>query len=82
VGGRSLAKHCARSTEKFWGTCDGKSESYKNETAFVITKKILDECVWFNVHIHHAEKVVIECRMDKGYGVRWQLDGEFVGFLE
>jgi hypothetical protein len=82
VGGRALAKHCSRSTEKFWGNVEGKSENCKNETAFTLAKRILDDCVWFNIHILQTDKVVLECRIDKGYGIRWQLSGDFIGFLE
>lgn len=89
VGGRALAKHSSRSVDKFWGNCDGKTESYKNEAAFAIVQQILNECVWMNVHILHGDKIVIECRNNyriddtfKGYGVRWTTDGEFIGFLD
>lgn len=43
VGGRALAKHSGRSVDKFWGNCDGKTESYKNEAAFAIVQQILNE---------------------------------------
>lgn len=82
VGGRALAKHCQRSTEKFWGTLEGKTESYKNELAYSIATQILKECVWFNIYIKAADEVIIECRIDKGYGIRTKIDGEFIGFLE
>lgn len=42
-----------------------------------------------NIHIFQADKIVIECRNNckvgeeyKGYGVRWVIDGEFIGFLD
>lgn len=43
VGGRALSKHSNRSNEKFWGVMEGKTEIYKNETAYAISLKILDE---------------------------------------
>lgn len=82
VGGRALAKHCQRSTEKFWGVLEGKTESYKNELAFSIATQILKECVWLNIYIKAADEIIIECRIDKGYGIRAKIDGEFIGFLE
>ena len=61
---------------------DGKTEHYKNEAAYAIANKILKEWVWFNIHIISTEEMVIEWRMDKGYGIRWKIDGTFIGFLE
>lgn len=82
VGGRALTKHCHRSTDKFWGIMEGKSESYKNEAAYSIALQILKECVWFNIHIMPNDDIIAECRINKGYGIRWKVDGTFVGFLE
>lgn len=82
VGGRALTKHSFRNRGKFWGIMDGKTEHYKNEAAYAIANKILKEWVWFNIHIISTEEMVIEWRMDKGYGIRWKIDGTFIGFLE
>lgn len=60
VGGRSLDKHSHRSNEKFWGKVEGKTEHYKNELAFTIVNQILNECVWFNVHMMPTDEIIVE----------------------
>jgi hypothetical protein len=43
----------------------------------------LENCVWINIHLLPHQLVIIELRIDKGYGIRWQAnDGMFRGFLE
>ena len=37
---------------------------------------------WINIHGLPHEITIIELRVDKGYGIRWQIDGMFRGFLE
>jgi len=81
VGARALTKHAHRSSEGFWGKNAG-SEAQKNERANQIVNKILDECVWINIHALPHNEVIMECRIEKGYGARWTLRGEFRGFLE
>lgn len=97
VGARALMKHAHRSSEviiismhqEFWGRPIG-TELQRNEIAQKIIKKMLDECIWINVHwLPHDEHVVEvilllkhQCRIRKGYGARWKIDGKFRGFLE
>ena len=50
VGARALAKHSHRDeTESWWGICTG-TEAAKNEHAFRILQKILDDAHWINIH--------------------------------
>ncbi len=49
VGARALTKHAHRSSEGFWGEIKG-TEIQKNQLASVLAEKILNECVWINVH--------------------------------
>lgn len=83
VGAKALCKHSHRSvTESFWPGQDGK-EIEKNLNAEKMLNLFLDECVWINIHLLPHELVIIELRIDKGYGIRWQInDGMFRGFLE
>jgi len=84
VGARALTKHSHRSiTEKFWPDQNGK-ESEKNEKANNIMEKILNECIWINIHGLPQNVGIIEIRNEKGYGMRWEINGEnnFRGFLE
>ena len=43
---------------------------------------MLRDCVWVNVHIIVHSEIIIECRIEQGYGMRWTGDGRFRGFLE
>jgi hypothetical protein len=81
VGARALSKHTHRSSEAFWPESFGK-EIEKNKNAEIILKKIMDECVWINIHGLPGDIPIIEIRIREGYGMRWQLDGKFRGFLE
>jgi hypothetical protein len=38
--------------------------------------------VWVNAHILPHSEHIIECRVEKGYGIRWTIKGDFRGFLE
>jgi hypothetical protein len=83
VGAKALCKHSHRSvTDSFWPGQGGK-EIEKNENAEKMLNLFLKECVWINMHLLPHNLVIIELRIDKGYGIRWQVnDGMFRGFLE
>ena len=83
VGAKALCKHSHRSvTDPFWPGQGGK-EKDKNENAEKMLNLFLNECVWINIHLLPHQLIIIELRIDKGYGIRWQAnDGMFRGFLE
>ena len=83
VGAKALCKHSHRSvTDPFWPGQDGK-EKDKNDKAEKMLYLFLENCVWINIHLLPHQLVIIELRIDKGYGIRWQAnDGMFRGFLE
>jgi hypothetical protein len=81
VGARALTKHSHRSSEGFWGSSKG-TEMEKNEVALTVAKLIISDSVWVNAHILPHSEMIIECRVEKGYGIRWTIAGEFRGFLE
>ena len=81
VGARALCKHAHRSSEGFWGVIKG-TEAEKNEMAQKVAQSILRECIWVNAHILPHSEHIIECRNEKGYGIRWTIKSEFRGFLE
>jgi hypothetical protein len=82
VGARALCKHSHRSQSGFWPKTSGLSEEIRNQNAEKILIKILEECVWINIHRILHDETLIECRNEMGYGVRWTIDGTFRGFLE
>ena len=61
VGARALSKHFHRCKNEWWGECKG-SESEKNENALNILLKIVDDCVWINIHLLPHDYEVIEIR--------------------
>ena len=81
VGARALTKHCGRSSEGFWGKFKG-SELQKNIDASAKLEEIIDNAVWINIHAIVHNNIIIECRIEEGYGIRWTGDGIFRGFLE
>ena len=83
VGAKALCKHSHRSvTDPFWPGQGGK-EKDKNENAEKMLYLFLNECIWINMHLLPHQIIIIELRIDKGYGIRWQVnDGMFRGFLE
>lgn len=81
VGARALTKHCHRSSEGFWGMFRG-SEEKKNSDANEKLDQILKDCVWVNVHVITHSEIIVECRIQEGYGMRWTGSGNFRGFLE
>lgn len=90
VAARALMKHCGRLGggwgECFWGREDEVmcgSDRDKNGRAERMIARILDDCVWMNVHHAPGGTKVIEFRVENGHGARWQLRGlVFRGFLE
>ena len=81
VGARALCKHANRSSEGFWGEPRG-TELQKNIHAKFYLNKILENCIWINIHSLPRDEYIIECRLEEGYGIRWTIDGTFRGFLE
>jgi hypothetical protein len=81
VGARALSKHTHRSSDGFWPKGNGK-EVEKNIQAEEILNRIISECVWINIHGLPGDIPILELRIEAGYGARWQVDGEFRGFLE
>lgn len=81
VGGRALCKHSHRASEGFWPDAKG-GDQIKNQKAEMMLKMFLEKCIWINIHGLPHEIAIIELRIDKGYGIRWQIDGMFRGFLE
>ncbi|CAM6126800.1 unnamed protein product [Calypogeia fissa] len=80
VGARALAKHVHRSSDGWWGVFTG-TEPAKNDLAFKIIRKMMEQAIWLNVHI--VPVPVFEVRVRDGYGARWLADGsQFRGFLE
>lgn len=89
VGARALAKHCHRSSEGWFGKCEG-SESAKNEASIKVCRRILSESNWINLHVIVGGINIVEFRVAEGYGARWSfISGgssehlvSFRGFLE
>lgn len=81
VGARALCKHSHRASEGFWPEATGK-EIEKNKKAETILKMFYEKCIWINIHGLPHDIAIIELRVEKGYGIRWQIDGMFRGFLE
>ena len=74
VGARALCKHANRASDGFWGEARG-TEIAKNLHAEMIATKILNECVWINMHSLPHDEYIIECRIEQGYGIRWTISG-------
>ena len=74
VGARALCKHAHRASDGFWGDPRG-TELVKNAHSSEIAKKILNECVWINIHTLPHDEFIIECRVELGYGIRWTISG-------
>ncbi len=61
--------------------CNG-SELDRNLKANDVFNRLIEDYVWINIHyLPHSNKVV-EIRNIKGYGIRWNLYGEFRGLIE
>ena len=63
---------------------NGVSEKDRNDRAEKVVNRILDNCVWINIHTLNAksELLIIEAREGKGYGARWGVDQGFRGLVE
>jgi hypothetical protein len=83
VGARALAKHYHRSSEGFWGKLRG-TEEIRNQQAVSIMNRLLNECVWVNLHCLPKDEAIVEIRVRDGYGARWyvQKQQSFRGFVE
>lgn len=66
VGARALSKHSDRgkdvmivfNNQGFWGSCDG-SEFERNVKANEIFHKLMNDCVWINIHfLPHSIKIL------------------------
>lgn len=83
VGSRSLTKHCHRSSEGFWGKIRG-TEEVLNQQAIGVLNRLLNDCVWINIHCLPKGEAIIEIRVSEGYGARWYVlqQQSFRGFVE
>jgi len=86
VGARALCKHVVRisptAKHPFWTPMTG-SEKAKSEVAFQQIVKLLQDACWKNVYLHSKfPEPLYEIRNSLGYGARWKISGQFVGFLE
>jgi hypothetical protein len=83
VGARALTKHSYRSSEGYWGRVRG-TEAKKNSMAEETLKRLLNECVWMNIHCLPNEEAIVEVRVEEGYGARWFILKQqgFRGFIE
>ena len=80
-----MQKHAPRSSEGYWGPQSGLNDKQRNDNALKTINKILDECVWINIHTLNTKNttLMLEVREAKGYGARWALDlNEFRGLVE
>lgn len=83
VGARALTKHCIRSKDNWWDKMDKGNDLVKNEHAFNIICKLINEAVWLNNHLLPHDVYIFEIRIKEGYGCRWSISGDlFRGFLE
>jgi hypothetical protein len=85
VGARALSKHVHRSRNGWYELHDkdfvGPSVR-KNQIAKELLQRMIENSIWFNVHSLPHNVVVFEIRVREGFGCRWDLEGEFRGFLE
>lgn len=80
-----MQKHAPRSSESFWGPSSGLNDKQRNENAVKTMNKILNECIWINIHTFNSKStiIILEARESKGYGARWTIEGcEFRGLVE
>lgn len=58
-------------------------EMHQNEVARSTLLRILEHCTWMNIHLFPHEVIVLEIRVESGFGCRWDLtSGFFRGFVE
>mmetsp|Transcript_10949 Transcript_10949/g.21424 ORF Transcript_10949/g.21424 Transcript_10949/m.21424 type:complete len:279 (+) Transcript_10949:68-904(+) len=83
VGARALTKHCHRSSEGFWGKIRGTEETL-NQQALGVMNRLLNNCVWVNLHCLPKGEAIVEVRVGEGYGARWYVlqQQSFRGFVE
>ena len=58
------------------------TEQQRNSQAEEVFHKIMDGCVWINIHYLPNKTKVLEIRNFNGYGMRWNYFGEFRGLVE
>ncbi|GMF64993.1 unnamed protein product [Phytophthora lilii] len=82
VGARAFSKHCARSSEGWWGEMKG-NDAAKNARAEAKVRELLAGATWKNVHSLPHAHATMEIRNALGYGARWDAETRtFRGFLE
>lgn len=89
VGARALCKHHARRTDHpFWKMPAGRPDD-KNLIAAEHLEDILNKSTWKNIFRLHSDVIILEMRVDEGYGMRWRIASEgivecpkFLGYLE
>ena len=91
VGARALCKHCIR-CKSTWGEWDSNpaltnrlkgQETVQNEVALSTLLRLLEHASWMNIHLLPHDVVVLEIRIESGFGCRWDLaQGIFRGFVE
>jgi hypothetical protein len=44
----------------------------------------VEECSWINIHTLNSKstQIILEVRDNKGYGMRWAIEGDFRGLVE
>ena len=58
-------------------------EAVQNEYALSTLYRLLEHCVWINIHLLPHNIVCLEIRDEIGFGARWNLtDHFFRGFVE
>lgn len=58
-------------------------EIVQNEIAKAELLRIMEHCIWMNIHQLPQEVLTLELRTEDGYGVRWDIThSQFRGFLE
>lgn len=59
------------------------TETERNIKAIEVFKKIIEECVWINIHLINPNFRIFEIRNLNGYGLRFNLpDLDFRGLIE
>lgn len=81
VGARALSKHSIR-CKGAWGEMRGP-ECVQNEIARSTLLRIMEHCIWINIHLLPHDIVALEIRIEDGFGARWDLTNSmFRGFVE
>lgn len=86
VGARACQKHAVRRKpgESFWGPHQGITEKQRNQIADRKIKSLLDNAVWLSLVTltKSSAQVLVEVRIEEGYGARWDVNYTFRGLLE